>query len=358
MHRGGPVGSVAPPFVVARPAMMTSATASLPVDTPVRLPRVERSAEPLAFTPALCTLCGVEDADPVAVGADFEYRTCPDEFLAVRCRRCGLVYLNPRPADAEARRIYPDDYHAFAFRPAEYGLVYRVRRRLEARRLLGWARHLPADARVLDVGCGDGFHLALLRDYGPPTWTLEGLDDDDRAVAAARANGLEVRGERLENAWLPPATFDLVLLLMTVEHLPDPAATMRLVAGLLAPGGRVVVVTDNTDSPDRRLFGGRHWGGYHFPRHTYLFDRATLTRLGELAGLTPVRVVTAVSPVNWVYSVRNWLDDWGGPRWLVNRFSLKSVPALAVFTLLDAAFTLVNRGAILHGTFAKPGAAK
>ena len=119
MHRGGPVGSVAPPFVVARPAMMTSATASLPVDTPVRPPRVERSAEPRAFAPALCTLCGVEDADPVAVGADFEYRTCPDEFLAVRCRRCGLVYLNPRPADAEARRIYPDDYHAFAFRPAE-----------------------------------------------------------------------------------------------------------------------------------------------------------------------------------------------------------------------------------------------
>ena len=65
-----------------------------------------------------------------------------------------------------------------------------------------------------------------------------------------------------------------------------------------------------------------------------------------------------MSPVNWVYSVRNWLDDWGGPRWLVNRFGLKSVPALAAFTLLDTALTLVNCGAILHGTFEKPGAAK
>ena len=67
---------------MARPAMMTSATAPLPADTPVRPlpPRVE----PLAFAPALCTLCGVEDADPVAVGADFEYRTCPDEFSSCR----------------------------------------------------------------------------------------------------------------------------------------------------------------------------------------------------------------------------------------------------------------------------------
>ena len=122
--------------------------------------------EPLRLVPALCALCGVEDVEPIAVGADFEYRTSSDEFLAVRCRRCKLVYLNPRPADSEAARIYPDSYHAFQFRPAEYGLVYRVRRRLEARRLLYWCRGLPEDGRILDIGCGDGLHLGLLREFG------------------------------------------------------------------------------------------------------------------------------------------------------------------------------------------------
>ena len=61
----------------------------------------------LRLVPAVCALCGVDDADPVGVGQDFEYRTSPDHFLAVRCRRCGLVFLNPRPADEEAGRIYP-----------------------------------------------------------------------------------------------------------------------------------------------------------------------------------------------------------------------------------------------------------
>jgi SAM-dependent methyltransferase len=320
----------------------------------MRPPGVARATSPLHIEPAVCCLCRVEDADPVGVGADFEYRTSPDEFLAVRCRRCRLVYLTPRPAPDEAARTYPDHYHAFQFRPAEYGFVYRVRRRLEARRLLRWCRGLPPDARILDVGCGDGFHLGLLREFGKPGWRLEGVDADGRAVAPARAAGLTVHHGSVEAAGLPAESYHLILMVMTVEHLPDPLATVRAVAGLLAPGGRVVVVTDNAGSPDFALFDGRHWGGYHFPRHTYLFDRTTLVRLGEAAGLAVERVATAVSPVNWVYSLRNWLDDWGGPRWLVSRLSLRSTLALGAFTLFDMPLAALGRGAILHGLFRKP----
>ena len=77
----------------------------------------------------------------------------------MRCDRCGVVYLDPRPVRAELTTIYPDHYHAFTFTEDRFGFVYRVRRRLEARRLLAAAGSLPPDARILDVGCGDGFHL-------------------------------------------------------------------------------------------------------------------------------------------------------------------------------------------------------
>ena len=115
----------------------------------------------------------------------------------------------------------------------------------------------------------------------------------------------------------------------------------------------MVVVTDNVASPDFALFGGRHWGGFHFPRHTYLFSKTTLGTLAEKAGLTVERLKTAMSPVNWVYSVRNWLDDRRAPRWMVEAFSLKSAPALALFTVVDSLLNLVGRGAVLHATFRK-----
>lgn len=302
----------------------------------------------------VCCLCHVEDVEPVGVGEDFEYRTSRDTFLAVRCRRCGLIYLNPRPADDEAHRIYPDHYHAFEFNPTQFGFVYRVRRRLEAKRVLTWCRGLGPNACILDVGCGDGFHLRLLRDFGRPGWTLEGVDTDERAIVAARAAGLTVHHGKVETLDLTPGSYDLVLMIMTIEHLADPVAVLRRVGRLLKPGARVVIVTDNAASPDFKIFSGRHWGGYHFPRHFTLFTRRTLTRLAAAAGLSVQRVATSFSPVNWVYSLRNWLDDWRAPRWIVNRFSLRSVPALAAFTLLDVPLAALGNGAILQAIFQRP----
>ncbi len=322
--------------------------------TPIMSPASSMDSPALRFAHRLCLLCNIEDVDPVAVGEDFEYRTCRDSFLMVRCRTCGVLFLNPRPADDESSRIYPNHYHAFQFDPENFGLIYTIRRRLEISRLRPWTRGLPVNARILDVGCGDGFHLDLFRDYGQSGWKLEGLDRDERAVAAARKRGLEVHHGSLEESSFPVSSFDLILLVMTVEHLSDPVRTLRQTWNLLKPGGRLGIITDNAASPDAWLFGGRHWGGYHFPRHTVLFDRRTLAMAARLAGFEVESVRTSFSPVNWTYSLHNWLDDWGAPRWLVRQFSLNASLPLAGFTFLDVPLAMLGYGAILFGNFRRP----
>jgi SAM-dependent methyltransferase len=301
-----------------------------------------------------CCVCEVEDADPVGVGEDFEYHTSPDAFLAMRCRRCGLIFLNPRPAESELDRIYPPNYHAFDFSAERYGFVYRMRRWLEARRALSWCRGLPSDAKILDVGCGDGFHLRLLRDFGTPTWTLEGIDASEHAVNAAQRAGLNVRHGRVERAGLPQGHYDLALLIATIEHVSDPVGVLTAVRELLRPGGRVVIVTDNTDTLDFKVSHSRYWGGYHFPRHWNLFNYNTLRAIARCADLVPESITTQVSPVNWVYSIRNALVDWHAPSWLVERFSLGSPVSLAVFTAVDSVFQAAGRGALLRAVLRRP----
>jgi SAM-dependent methyltransferase len=309
---------------------------------------------PLVLENAVCAVCGTNEAEPLAVGEDFEYRTSPDSFLAVQCRRCGLVYLDKRPAESELGRIYPDDYHAFVFSAENFGFVYRVRRRLEARRLLRAAKGLPRDARVLDVGCGDGFHLGLLQEYGKRGWRLEGVDSDHRAVRRAGEAGLTVHEGTVQDVELETDAFDLVLLIQTIEHVGDPGAVLRRIHDLLRPGGRLLIVTDNTGSLDFTIFKRRHWGGYHFPRHWNLFNGRALRLLAEQSGFAVETLTTMVSPVNWVYSVRNTLDDWGAPRGLVAQFSLESAPSLAAFTAFDAVHRLAGRGALLRAVLQKP----
>jgi hypothetical protein len=61
-------------------------------------------------------------------------------------------------------------------------------------------------------------------------------------------------------------------------------AVSRL-AGLLEDGGYLFIETPSIDGLDRRLFGRGYWGGYHIPRHFWLFNEESLERLLKTAGL-------------------------------------------------------------------------
>jgi len=300
-----------------------------------------------------CCVCETDDANPIGVGEDFEYRTSSDTFLAMQCNSCGLVYLNPRPDVSGFETIYPPTYHAFDFSEKDFGIVYKIRSRLEAKRLLSWCKDLPDDAQILDVGCGDGFHLNLLKKYGKKSWTLEGVDFDKRAVAMAEKSGLKVHLGSVETLDLPENTFDLALMIQTIEHLEKPFEILAAIKSVLKTGGKLVIVTDNTDSLDFKLFKNGYWGGYHFPRHWNLFNQNSLTKLAGKIGFEVADLTTQVSPVNWVYSIHNWLVDLEKPRWLINQFTLKSTVSLAVFTSLDVVLQKFGRGALLRAILRK-----
>lgn len=91
----------------------------------------------------------------------------------------------------------------------------------------------PADARLLDVGCGGAWIAEHFDDYA-------GVDVSEEAVAAARERGLDVR--RIEPGEPLPfgdAEFDAVVLKDVLEHVPDPVALVLEVKRVLRPGGRV-----------------------------------------------------------------------------------------------------------------------
>ena len=165
-------------------------------------------------------------------------------------------------------------------------------------------------------------------------------------LQAERGTVVLMRDGTVEVAELEESSYDLVLLIQTIEHVADPRALLRRVRDLLRPGGRLLIVTDNTGSLDFAIFKRRHWGGYHF-RATGTCSTAfpfvsSLRRAGWTSSTT-----TMVSPVNWVYSVRNVLDDWGASR-RPSQPVHPRVPLLAVFTAFDGCHNLAGRRALLQ----------
>jgi len=301
-----------------------------------------------------CCICESENAEPIGKGKDFEYNSSSDTFLAVKCNTCGLVYLNPRPDISEFEKIYPKNYHAFDFSVKDFGLIYKIRSWLEAKRLLSWCDGLPENARILDVGCGDGFHLNLLRQYGKSSWNPEGIDMDKRAIEMAHKSGLTVHRGSVETIDLPANTYDLAFIVQTIEHVEKPDEVLKGIRKLLKPGGRLVIVTDNTDSLDFKFCKKSYWGGYHFPRHWNLFNKNSLAKLAAKTGFEVVSLGTQVSPVNWVYTIHNWLVGKKAPKWMINRFTLKSKVSLSAFTVLDFGLQKFRKGALLRAILRKP----
>lgn len=259
-----------------------------------------------------CLLCGAA-GETLHEGLTDEVYGAPGTWSLRRCPACALDWLDPRPDPAELGRLYERYFtHAADALPRfprsararlkslvlESGLFRAASanpkvfaalvRALSHVPLLGAVANPALRAiaalepgRVLDVGCGSGEFLAVMRALG---WRCVGLEPDAAGAAAARERlNIEVVESPLEAARLAPDAFDLVTLNHALEHLADPLAALERLRGLLAKGGRLVVITPNTASMGAHEHG-RAWIHLDVPRHFWLFSLRSLETTLERAG--------------------------------------------------------------------------
>jgi SAM-dependent methyltransferase len=317
---------------------MIGDTEALRVEHPLVPARASR-----ALVDACCCVCDDDDAEPIAVGEDFDAGRSAEMFLAMRCNSCGLIYLAPRPADAAPWRLGPD---ASASRRSTShartsGLARGVRHQV-----MRVARMLPRDGAALEIGCGDGARLHSLREILGPRWSIEGLEPHADWADIAEGRGFPVH--RVDVDELDPvADYDLVLITDTLSEQADPVGVLSNAASRLRPGGRVVIVVENTDTTCFRVFRGRHWAGYHFPRRWYFFSPHSLSLLAGRAGLRVSHLETAAGTDHWVRSIWNLMVDWRLPRRLAEHFGPAAVTMPALFGLVEGMERLRGHGALL-----------
>ncbi len=281
---------------------------------------VSRDNEGIAVEEAaVCPLCGHVGA-VLYSGLRDRYWAAPGMWGFRRCGDCAHIWLDPRPLPAEIGRLYasyfthgvewPDPLRGDGFWPrCLRGVLeafgYRGVARDSNERLVGqlcrflpplWdeceqrVRSVPGPPRgtLLDVGCGDGAYLAVMKRLG---WDVRGLEPDPRAVQVARERGLDVIEDTIEEAPLSADAFDAITMSHVIEHVSDPVATLVAVRRALRPGGLVVVLTPNVESWGHALFGPA-WFHLDPPRHLHLFSSKNLLAVVERAGLAVVRART------------------------------------------------------------------
>ena len=222
-----------------------------------------------------------------------------DRYNIVKCKKCGLVYVNPRLKEKKLHEIYKKEYFKnSAFNVAKltfygYGKYLEEKDYIKAtfNERLKIINKYSKKGRLLDIGCAFGFFLEIARDDG---WDVQGLEIIKYAYQyAINKLKLPVMNKTLEEAKFKSNSFDVVTLFDVIEHLPNPNATIKEARRILKQNGLIAITTPNIGSIPAKLLG-RNWEEVKRVReHIYYFSENTLKKLLESNNFKLLKVESA-----------------------------------------------------------------
>lgn len=221
-----------------------------------------------------CNLCDADETTPWGT---------KDNIQIVKCRRCGLVYCNPRPDNDELQQYYSEAY----FSDGHYeGDTERQRMyEIEIEEII---RNIAPSGKFLDVGCAVGKFLATL----PDLFEKMGVEFSEDASRIGREKyGLNILTGQIRNTVLPEKYFDIVQMRGVLEHSQDPTDDLEKIRKVLKDDGLLrISQLPNIDSICGKLFKTRF--NQVKPReHLYYFSPATIRATLKKRGFKVVKIM-------------------------------------------------------------------
>jgi 2-polyprenyl-3-methyl-5-hydroxy-6-metoxy-1,4-benzoquinol methylase len=228
-----------------------------------------------------CDLCGANNPEPLFMKNTFRH---------VRCRRCNMVYVTPRPRDTiRQQENYYEHVGSLSGGCQEMANKdYRGSRKKKLIAEAGTYRSYYKTGYILDIGCGFGGFLRAASGKG---WSHPlGIEIAPQAAVYAQ-RFFPVKTAELEEDTYEKNLFDVVRLHNVIEHLPSPRKLVEVVYHILRPGGLFVISTVNFDSFSVTVCGSS-WHYFGGDCHINLFTPETLKFLLRGSGFRIIRLET------------------------------------------------------------------
>lgn len=230
---------------------------------------------------------------PCVCGAD-DWRTAFIRygFCFVICKQCGMLYTNPILKGHILEEFYRNETRWMEVLQNEVQKDLDQKKYTYGLELIG--KHVGNVGTLLDVGTGPGLFLHVARDHG---WCVQGVEFNEREVATARAEGLDVVQHDVFSSYFDERRYTAIALWEVLEHVDDPAGLIRRLRCLLDPGGVLFILVPNGGSFLNRMLHERSntFTGYC---HLTFFDSETLPVFLEREGFKVLEIETIISEIN------------------------------------------------------------
>ncbi|MCM8785900.1 MAG: class I SAM-dependent methyltransferase [Candidatus Omnitrophica bacterium] len=201
-----------------------------------------------------------------------------------QCKSCKISFLYPFPEQIE--KIYNEKYFERWYLP-----TYEQRKKYLERIFLKIEPYIVQKGKVLDIGCGVGIMLELMKEKG---FEVVGQDISQFSIEFCKKKGFKVYSSISEiNS---ENRFDLITMIDVIAHIKDPLYYLQKCKKLLKSEGFLIIKTplhSNFIFFVGKIFSfiEKSKSFFHIPAQIYHFDKNSFFKIAQLLDLKLVKIL-------------------------------------------------------------------
>jgi 2-polyprenyl-3-methyl-5-hydroxy-6-metoxy-1,4-benzoquinol methylase len=189
-----------------------------------------------------------------------------EKHYLVKSSPLGFVFCSRIPTQEELIKHYEGYSRNNYLSPVTIKRYYELLDEFEKYRKTG---------KILDVGCGTGLFLAEALKRG---WEVYGTEFTDKAIEICTKKNIRMHQGKLDPAWFPDETFDIITSFEVLEHINNPVEEVRNINKILRTGGLFYFTTPNFNAVER-FFLKSNYNVIGYPEHLAYYTKHTVNYL-------------------------------------------------------------------------------
>lgn len=248
----------------------------------------------------------------------FSARRLPDKihYQLVKCNQCGLVRSTPTVDIKYLSQLYKKSLLTYDEEINNLTTTY-------VNSVTPILKKLPKNAKILEIGCGNGFVLKAIYDLGYKN--VYGIEPSTDAFNKSNPKiKKNIINSILKSGLFDKEVFDFIFFFQTFDHMPEPNKFLKELNKLLKKNGYIFAFNHNVNSFSAKLFGEK--SPIIDIEHTFLYSPKTIKMIFKKNGFT----------INKVYFPKNILS-------IKHFFWLLPIPKKIKLLILNSKIKILDR---------------